>query len=427
MTPPVAVCAPLGRDGTIILEILRGGGIACEPTTPAELVKGFSRTYAAAVLTEEAVTLLKEEQWREALALQPPWSDFPFLVLTSKGPRKETLANLLAGLGNVIQVSRPLRPADLRNFVRNALRARARQIEAGSYLERSAAAEAELKLLANNLESQVAKRTSELTEANLELAQQIETVAETQQRLNELQTELVHVARISAMGTMASTLAHELNQPLTSVVNYLQGCVRLVDRTQSNTQLVNGIEEALASALRAGEIIRRLRDLVSRGVVNRQPEGLEKLIEGALALGLVDAQFRQITCHVELDPNAVAIVDRVQIQQVLINLLRNSVEAMMSVERREIRIHAAQVSKQSVEVSVADTGPGLPPEVLSSLFSSFQTTKEGGMGMGLSICRTIIEAHGGTITGENLHLKGAVFRITLPSPPRVDRSRDWGA
>ena len=200
------------------------------------------------------------------------------------------------------------------------------------------------------------------------------------------------------------------------MVNYLRGSIRLLQSHHSPAEDLDGLEHALASAHRAGEIVRRLRDFVSRGVVNRRPERVVTLIDEAVALGLVDAASAGIRCRTQVAEGVEwVLVDRVQIQQVLINLLSNAVEALNGADHeREIIVTAAILNPSTVEIAVSDTGHGLSTEVKSTLFSSFQTTKPTGMGVGLSICRTIVEANGGTIVGENGPSGGAVFRFTLP-------------
>lgn len=238
--------------------------------------------------------------------------------------------------------------------------------------------------------------------------------------IRRMQAELVHVSRVSAMGTMASTLAHELNQPLTAVTNFVRGASRIVARQdQTDPLLPEALQSAEAGALRAGEIVRRLRELVSRGTVAIAVEHLPKLIEEASVLAFVDRKLLGIEHKVALDPAAQWIrADRVQIQQVLINLVRNAVEAMAESPVREIEISSRAIAGDLVEIRVADTGPGIAPEHMDSLFSQFMTTKTEGMGIGLPISRTIVEAHGGKIWAENRESGGAVFCFTLPRARR---------
>jgi two-component system sensor kinase FixL len=247
----------------------------------------------------------------------------------------------------------------------------------------------------------------------------------TRARLQELQQELLLAARLRATGQMAAALAHELNQPLTAVANYLRGVLRLLEREQADMARVReAIGLAAEQTLRAGEIIRRLRDFVARGEVNRRPERVSTLIEEASALALVGARERNVhvTLNVPTDLPLV-LVERVPVEQVLLNLMRNAVEAMAETERRTLTVTAA-ASGDHVTIGVADTGPGLSPEVAVQLFQPFVTTKPDGMGIGLSICRTIIEAHGGRIWAEANPGGGTVFRLTLPVAQAADSVPD---
>jgi two-component system sensor kinase FixL len=238
----------------------------------------------------------------------------------------------------------------------------------------------------------------------------------TEARLQELQAELVHVSRLTAMGEMASTLAHELNQPLTAIANYMKGSRRLLeDSTDGNAATVrDAIDKAAAQALRAGDIIRRLRDFVARGESERSAEPARKLIEEASALALVGAKNLGIRTTFRLDPVVdLVLVDKIQIQQVLLNLVRNAIEAMEGANLRELTISAQATDADTAVIGVTDTGTGIAPEVANQLFQPFTTTKAAGMGVGLSICRTIIEAHGGQIWVEPDAGGGAAFYFTL--------------
>lgn len=245
----------------------------------------------------------------------------------------------------------------------------------------------------------------------------------TEARLQELQTELVHISRLTAMGEMASALAHELNQPLTAIANYLKGARRILEHhTDDDSTLVRGaMDKAGEQALRAGQIIRRLRDFVARGESERRVESITKLIEEANALALVGAKEHGVRVRLQLDPaHDLILADKVQIQQVLLNLLRNAIEAVAPCERRELIIATRPSSSGMIEVSVADTGPGISPDIASQLFQPFITTKPQGMGVGLSISRTIIEAHGGQIWTEPNAGGGTVFRFTLRTLSKED-------
>jgi len=241
---------------------------------------------------------------------------------------------------------------------------------------------------------------------------------QTQARLQELQSELVHVSRLSAMGEMASALAHELNQPLAAISNYMKGSRRLLAASAdpNRSKIEGALDRAAEQAIRAGQIIRRLRDFVARGESEKRVESLSKLIEEAGALGLSGAREQGVQLRFNLNPeHDLVLVDRVQIQQVLVNLFRNALEAMAHSPQRELIASNARVADDMIEVAIFDTGPGISDHVMSNLFQTFYTTKETGMGVGLSISRSIIEAHGGRMWAEANRSGGATFRFTLPA------------
>jgi len=241
---------------------------------------------------------------------------------------------------------------------------------------------------------------------------------QTQQRLQDLQAELIFMSRFMALGEMASTLAHELNQPLTAVASYLNGARRLLDRDKpgDQDQIKSAIDSAADQALRAGQIIKRLREFVARGESDRHAENLRKLIEEASALALVGVKESGVRVSFSFDPRAALVmVDKIQIQQVILNLMRNAIEAMQEAggDRRELRISTRALDQEMVEVAVADTGPGIAPDIMARLFQPFVTSKRHGMGVGLSISRTIVEAHGGMLAAEAATEGGTIFRMTL--------------
>lgn len=239
---------------------------------------------------------------------------------------------------------------------------------------------------------------------------------EAQRRLGQLQDELIHMSRLTALGEMATTLAHELNQPLTAAANYLSGARRLLaDGSPEHLAMVrDAIEKASKQVLRGGEIIRRLREFVARGETERQTEKLGELIREACALGLVGAGESGVevrySFHSEVD---VVLVDRVQIQQVLLNLVRNAIEAMQGSAIRRLTVETRRVDQETIEVAVADTGTGIASDVVPRLFQPFVTSKKRGLGVGLSISRTIVEAHGGSLWAEPVEGGGTIFRMTL--------------
>jgi two-component system, LuxR family, sensor kinase FixL len=247
---------------------------------------------------------------------------------------------------------------------------------------------------------------------------------ETQRRLQDLQSELIHMSRFTAMGEMASTLAHELNQPLTAVASYLNGCRRVLESKNDleSVMVRDAIERAAEQALRAGQIIRRLRQFVSRGESERLPENLAKLIEEASALALVGIKETGVRVNFAFDPRvSFVLVDKIQIQQVVLNLLRNAIEAMQEMPRRELTISTTEIDDEMVEIGVADSGPGIAEEIADQLFQPFITTKAHGMGVGLSISRTIIEAHGGRLWVEPNPGGGTIFRLTVKALGNEDQ------
>ncbi len=241
---------------------------------------------------------------------------------------------------------------------------------------------------------------------------------ETQSKLHKLQSELAHLARLTAVGEMATTLAHELNQPLAAISNYLSGSRRLLEASADPglAPIKDALAKGAEQAARAGQIIQRLRVFVTRGETEKRVERIGKLVEEASALALVGAHERGVRVEVTIDPEVDwVIVDRVQVQQVLVNLLRNAMEAMQDAPRRELTVSLTAAGESMVEIAVADTGPGVSEEIAAKLFQPFVTSKQKGMGVGLSISRTIIEAHGGKIWSESNAGGGATFRFTLPA------------
>jgi two-component system sensor kinase FixL len=248
----------------------------------------------------------------------------------------------------------------------------------------------------------------------------------TEDQLQELQTELARLSRLTAMGEMASTLAHEINQPLSAISNYLQGCNRLLEPVEhpNASRIRDALAETTKQTLRAGHIIRQLREFVARGETEKRPENITKLIEEASALALVGAREAGVKTVFRFASHTdTVLVEKVQIQQVLLNLMRNAIEAMQGCERKELLVTTSVPNGDKITVSVADTGSGLSEEIIERLFQPFVTTKPAGMGVGLSISKRIVEAHGGEMWAESSPGGGAIFRFTLQSaiaPSAVD-------
>ena len=248
----------------------------------------------------------------------------------------------------------------------------------------------------------------------------IRDLTETQEsaaRLEQAQGELARLARLNELGEMASTLAHELNQPLSAIANYVQGCLRLLSQPiQPPLEMIrDALQETAKQSLRAGEIIRHLREFTTRGDTDKAPEDVKNLVEEAGALALVGSRERGVRAEfIFAAEHDLVLADRVQIQQVLMNLMRNAMEAMKDSPRRELTVRTMPFNDQQLQIEVADTGPGIAEDIAAQLFQPFVTSKAGGMGIGLSISRRIIQSHGGDLTYRRNDAGGATFSFTLP-------------
>jgi two-component system sensor kinase FixL len=233
-------------------------------------------------------------------------------------------------------------------------------------------------------------------------------------RLRELQDELIRTGRLSAMGAMASGLAHELNQPLAAITNYLGAARRLI--VQAPGAASGAIDDACTQALRAGEIITRLREFIGRGVAALRIEAIGDMIAVACALALPQDTHGRVRLDISVDPELSPVfADRSQIEQVLVNLVLNSVQAMNGSARQVVTITAVRDCAGDTRIQVADTGSGIPEEMLSDMFEPFVTTRPNGLGMGLAIARMIVAAHGGTLVASNNADGGATLTLVLPA------------
>jgi PAS domain S-box-containing protein len=243
----------------------------------------------------------------------------------------------------------------------------------------------------------------------------IEKSAEEDRRA--LQAELMRASRLSEIGRMAAALAHELNQPLTAVASYIGGCRRLLRGDASDPEVNRRLREVMdlanAQALRAGEVIRRTREFFGTGQTKRTVEDAATVMREASTLAIAAAKHNGIAIRADIAPAGHVLVDKVQIQQVIVNLVRNGIEAMEDSPKKELAITLA-ARPDSIELSVSDSGAGVSPEIVDRLFKPFSSTKSHGMGIGLSVCREIVEAHEGRIWAEAQPGGGAVFRFTLP-------------
>jgi PAS domain S-box-containing protein len=284
-------------------------------------------------------------------------------------------------------------------------------------------AEAELHRLNETLEQRVAERTAELEDLTCRLQAEIVERQRADVRFQELQSELFHAARLNAAGQMAAALAHELNQPLAAAVNFVRAAQRQLatGRRDEIETVPEVMDEAAGEVLRAGQIIRRLRDFVRRGETERRMENVVTMVEEASNLALIGASASGVEVRFSFDPRAMRVLaDRIQIEQVLVNLMRNAIEAMAESTRREFVVTAALGDAEPVEIAIADSGPGLAEEMARHLFEPFASTKPNGMGLGLSICRSIIESHGGSLRSEPNPGGGMIFRFTLAAVPQKE-------
>ncbi len=284
------------------------------------------------------------------------------------------------------------------------------------------------------LERRVTERTAELTATNKQLREEIaerkkaeQTLRKREEHLRELQAELSNVSRLSAMGQLSSALAHELNQPLAAIMNYVQACRRAMETAggPASDKIYEMMDKALDQADRAGAIISGLREIIEKGETAPSEEDLNQIVEEASALALIGAPEKGIEVNLDLGARLPSVlVNKIQIQQVLLNLVRNSIEAMVASEKRELIVKTELEPGNAVEVAVYDRGPGLSKDVEKRLYQPFVTTKAEGMGLGLSISKSIIEAHGGRLWATPNSGGGTIFRFTLPIMPEVDKDYD---
>ncbi|MDH3702243.1 MAG: PAS domain S-box protein, partial [Alphaproteobacteria bacterium] len=227
-----------------------------------------------------------------------------------------------------------------------------------------------------------------------------EAVRESDRRLQELQSEFTHVSRLSVMGEMATGLAHEINQPLATIMNYLQACNRMLEAQfgDETEEIRDFMVKASEQAYRAGQIIKRLRDFAARGETERLNDDINEVVREASTIALTGAVAAGIDVEFELaDDLPEVLIDRIQIQQVLVNFVRNSLDAMFETGSGRLLIATAFGGKDEVVVSVSDEGPGIADKIAENLFLPFNTSKADGLGIGLSVCQSIIESHDGRI------------------------------
>ncbi|MBK8761354.1 MAG: PAS domain S-box protein [Sulfuritalea sp.] len=242
------------------------------------------------------------------------------------------------------------------------------------------------------------------------------------------QTELARVARLSTMGEMATGIAHELNQPLSAIANFSRGCIRrLRSGGMSPQELIVPLEEVCEQAERAGDILRHVRDFVRKREPRLKSLDVNQIVRAVVKFTEHEARHQCTHVRLNLDPLLPKVAaDAIMIEQVIVNLVRNAIEAMTEVtpSRREIVIQTRLFESDSVEVEVADTGPGIEGGLIDQVFDQFFTTKPEGVGMGLAISRSIIESHGGKIRAESSRDGGAILRFTLKISAQQSHRRE---
>lgn len=278
--------------------------------------------------------------------------------------------------------------------------------------------EQELERHQEELEHRIAERTSKLSATNRALEQEIVRRRESQHQVQQLQNELAHANRLSTMGEMAGSIAHELNQPLYAIVNYSGACLQeLRSGRIARDRLEQNLEELEIQADRAGTIIRRLRDFAGKHIPRRSSFSIGEAIETAVQLLEADVHAIGATLKLDIcDDSQTIQADRVQMQQLIVNLVHNALDALVEQEpaHREVRITASSPDELHVRVDIRDSGPGLAPGETERIFDPFYTTKPNGMGLGLSICRRIIETHGGRIWAPE-QSDGTIISFTMPA------------
>ena len=279
-------------------------------------------------------------------------------------------------------------------------------------------AEASLREANDRLEERVRTRTEELVLLSEELKVEVIERARAQEEAHRHQAELAHVSRVTSMGELVASISHELNQPLTAVLTNAQTALRLIGKREPDLEELHDIlEDIVSDDKRAGEVIRRLRTLLQKDPVAKETVQLEELVSGVLPLVRSDAQGANVRIDVKSAPNLPRVeVDPVQVQQVVMNLLVNAIDAIrrLGSEGGEIEVEISPAGKHGVLVAVRDDGPGIPAEEIRDVFKPFVTSKPGGLGMGLAICKSILEAHGGTISFESLAPRGCCFSLIFP-------------
>jgi C4-dicarboxylate-specific signal transduction histidine kinase len=280
-------------------------------------------------------------------------------------------------------------------------------------------AEDSLRRAHDELEVRVAERTADLRNAHSAILQQMAEQKRMEESLQVTRTELARAARITTIGELTASIAHEVNQPLAAVAANGDACVAWLSREPPDlVEARAAAERAAQGAARASEVIARIRSLITKTTPQKSTVQMNQMIEQTIALAAAQASTNNVTIELELSPDLPHVLgDSIQLQQVVVNLVMNGIDAIIcTTDRpRTLVIRSKPQSGGQILVSVQDSGIGVSPDVMKRLFEPFFTTRSNGMGMGLSISRSIIEAHGGSLWAESDGSTGSIFYFTLPS------------
>jgi len=352
------------------------------------------------------------------VALRDDWPSLPIVVLTGYDDEELSTSALQRGAQDYLikgRIDRDLLVRSLRYAIER------KKIEVA------------LQSARNELEQRVATRTTELTKANLQLQKEIAEREIAEERERKHREDLAHISRLDMIGEMATNLAHEINQPLAAIVGYTGSCLRrLRSGNWDVNDLTSTLEKVASEAKRGGEIIRRLRQLVRKRTSEPTRFSLNDLVRDALALSEPEARARRIVvAFLAAEDLPPVYADLIQIEQVVLNLLRNAFEAVGHGygHCREVRVQTKARERNVVEFAVSNSDTGAPVEDLECLFEPFYSTKHDGLGMGLAICRTIMETHDGQLVAERNTQEGLTFRGVLPIAGSVheNHGKTWGA
>jgi C4-dicarboxylate-specific signal transduction histidine kinase len=361
------------------------------------------------MLLDYSLPDMRGEQLIEQLHLRG--RNVPFVVATGHG--SESVAVEMMKRGAYDYLVKGASFMKLLPVVLNRALERARQSQ------RLIEAEEQLREAHEELEQRVLQRTAQLAEANQRLIVEMEERRRAEQQSRQHQAELAHVARLSTVGEMVAELAHELNQPLGAISSYAQACRRLMsfERPEDHNELSDSLGRITDQADRAAEIIRRLRRFITKAKPSQTTVDINAMIHDVAALTNIDARTDQVDISFNLtDPLPPVVGDRIQLEQVMVNLIRNALDAMRDFppHARQLTIGTAVENGRRVRVDVCDSGVGIPADMMDCVFDRFFTTKPNGMGMGLSISRSIITNHGGLLWATSNVDHGSTFHFTLP-------------